>query len=81
MNLTPVNVIAFGVGVLLIYCAFKNENPKDVVLAAFGKAQPSSGDASSAPNTSKPKAKTDPNQGTSGMAPMSFKSSGPVLSV
>lgn len=38
MNLTPTNVVVLGIGAILLYCAFKNKNPKDVVLQAFGKA-------------------------------------------
>jgi hypothetical protein len=35
MNLTPVNVAMLGIGILLIYCAWVDLKPPDVIKAAL----------------------------------------------
>lgn len=35
MNFNAVNVVMFGVGAVLVYCAIKDKSPKEVVLDAF----------------------------------------------
>lgn len=39
MNFNAVNVTMFGVGAILIYCAIKDKNPKDVVTDAFSASK------------------------------------------
>lgn len=52
MNLTPINVVVLGTGLILIYCAIKDVSPKDVLVNALhGKttvapAKPSTGSTS-----------------------------------